>query len=112
MKRLEQISARMTELHEQIESLQNLQSAADESRHLQRELDELQALTQETPASLAARVRSIHQRHNEYDKAMRDLSGVICGWSYRSPRSIATGVDIPGSDSGGQHGTDACCGQV
>jgi len=75
MKRLEQISARMTELHEQIESLQNLRSAADESRHLQRELDELQALTQETPASLAARVRAIHQRHNEYDKAMRDLSG-------------------------------------
>jgi RNA polymerase primary sigma factor len=75
MKRLEQISARMSELHEQIESLQNLQSAADESRHLQRELDELQSLTQETPASLADRVRAINQRHNEYDKAMRDLSG-------------------------------------
>jgi len=74
MRQLEQISARMSELHEQIESLRNLQSAADESRHLQRELDELQSLTQETPVSLADRVRAINQRHSEYDKAMRDLS--------------------------------------
>ena len=75
MKRLEQISARMTELQEQVDSLRNLTSAVDERRHLQKELDELIALTRETPASMAARVQTIVQRHNEYDKAMRDLSG-------------------------------------
>jgi RNA polymerase primary sigma factor len=75
MKRLEQISARMTELQEQVDSLRNLTSAIDESRHLRKELDELIELTRETPGSMAARVRIIVQRHNEYDKAMRDLSG-------------------------------------
>jgi len=75
MKRVEQISARMTELQEQVDNLRNLTSAIDESRHLRKELDELIELTRETPASMATRVRIIVQRHNEYDKAMRDLSG-------------------------------------
>ncbi|MFM7055960.1 MAG: RNA polymerase sigma factor RpoD [Planctomycetota bacterium] len=75
MKRLEQISARMLELQEQITGLQNLASAADERRHLQKELDELIQLTRETPESLATAVSTIGQRYAEYDKAMRDLSG-------------------------------------
>ncbi|MFN9718955.1 MAG: RNA polymerase sigma factor RpoD [Planctomycetota bacterium] len=75
MKRLEQISNRMTELHEQISSLNNLSSATDERQHLRKELDDLMALTRETPESMAAQMKMIIQRHNEYDKAMRDLSG-------------------------------------
>lgn len=75
MKRLEQISNRMTELHEQIKNLRNLSSATDERQHLQKELDDLIALTRETPESMAAQMKMIIQRHNEYDKAMRDLSG-------------------------------------
>lgn len=75
MKRLEQISSRMTELHEQITSLRNLASAQDERICLQKELDDLMELTKETPESMAAQMLSIQQRHAEYDKAMRDLSG-------------------------------------
>jgi RNA polymerase primary sigma factor len=75
MKRLEQISNRMTELQEQIDNLRNLTSAVDERKHLQKELDDLIQLTQESPASMAAKMAVILQRHIEYDKAMRDLSG-------------------------------------
>jgi RNA polymerase primary sigma factor len=75
MKRMEQISMRMTELQEQIKSLHNLSSAADERRYLQKELDDLMALTKETPESMAAQMHTIQLRHGEYDKAMRDLSG-------------------------------------
>ena len=75
MKRMEQISNRMTELHEQINSLRNLSSAEDERRRLQKELDDLMELTKETPQSMAAQMHTIQQRHAEYDKAMRDLSG-------------------------------------
>ena len=75
MKRLEQISNRMTELHDQIANLRNLSSAKDEQTHLQKELDDLTALTMETPQSMAAHMQMIQQRHAEYDKAMRDLSG-------------------------------------
>lgn len=75
MKRLEQISNRMTELHEQISSLRNLTSATDERLHLQKEMDDLVALTRETPEAMAAHMQAILQRHAEYDKAMRDLSG-------------------------------------
>ncbi|MBL8809646.1 MAG: RNA polymerase sigma factor RpoD [Planctomycetaceae bacterium] len=75
MKRLEQISNRMTELQEQIDNLRNLTSAVDERKHLQKELDDLILLTQESPASMAAKMAIILQRHIEYDKAMRDLSG-------------------------------------
>ncbi|MDA1229354.1 MAG: RNA polymerase sigma factor RpoD [Planctomycetota bacterium] len=75
MKRMEQISNRMTELHEQINSLRNLSSAEDERQCLQKELDDLTELTKETPQSMAAQMLIIQQRHGEYDKAMRDLSG-------------------------------------
>ena len=75
MKRMEQISNRMTELYEQVNSLRNLSSAADERRCLQKELVDLMELTKETPQSMAAQMLTIQQRHAEYDKAMRDLSG-------------------------------------
>jgi len=75
MKRLEQISHRMTELQEQIRNLRNLSSAKDETRSMQKELDDLMGLTMETPDSLAVKMENILGRHAEYEKAMRDLSG-------------------------------------
>ncbi|MEX0718153.1 MAG: RNA polymerase sigma factor RpoD, partial [Planctomycetaceae bacterium] len=75
MKRLEQISERMTELEEQIGNLKNLKSAKDERANLQRELRDLMAMTLETPVSLRKRVASINRKFAEYEQAMRDLSG-------------------------------------
>lgn len=75
MKRLEQITLRMTELQEHITNLKNLDSARDETRSMQKELDDLIALTMESPDSMAIKMDAILQRHAEYEKAMRDLSG-------------------------------------
>ena len=75
MKRLEQISARMLDLQDQIENLRDLASAEDERRSMQKELHDLIDLTLETPHSLAAKMQSLQQRYEEYEQAMRDLSG-------------------------------------
>ncbi|MDB4614686.1 sigma-70 family RNA polymerase sigma factor, partial [bacterium] len=75
MKRLEQISERMLELQQQVKNLRNMESARDERSNLQRELDDLQKLTMETPDSLKVRVRKIHSRFHEYERSMRELSG-------------------------------------
>lgn len=75
MKRLQQISVRMLELEEQIANLKDLSSAEDECRHMQKELDDLIGLTLESPSSLAAKMEFLEGRYNEYEQAMRDLSG-------------------------------------
>eukprot|EP00913_Durusdinium_trenchii_P013354 g12535.t1 len=75
MKRLEQISFRMTEIEKQIKSLKRLKSAKDERANLQRELLDLMRMTQETPASLRARVECIEKRYGDYELSMRQLSG-------------------------------------
>jgi len=75
IKRLEQISARMTELQRQIDGIRNLKSARDERANLQRELLDLMNMTLETPESLRTRIESVQQRYGEYEQAMRDLSG-------------------------------------
>jgi RNA polymerase primary sigma factor len=75
MRRLGQICDRMSELEQQISSLKNLRSAKDERANLQRELRDLMAMTQETPASLRERVENIDARFAEYEQAMKDLSG-------------------------------------
>jgi len=75
MKRLQQISARMLELQDQIGNLQNLVSAEDEMRSMQKELHDLCDLTLETPNSLAAKMETLQARYEEYEQAMRDLSG-------------------------------------
>ena len=75
MKRLSQISFRMTELEQQIEHLKRLKSAKDERANLQRELYDLMLMTLETPASLRARIESIDSRFASYEHAMRELSG-------------------------------------
>ena len=75
MKRLQQISVRMLELQEQILNLRNLSSAEDELRSIEKELHDLCDLTLETPNSLAAKMETLLVRYEEYEQAMRDLSG-------------------------------------
>jgi len=75
LKRLEQISFRMTELEEQIRSLKRLKSAKDERANLKHELNDLMLMTQETPQSLRKRFDQIQTRNASYEQAMRDLSG-------------------------------------
>lgn len=75
MKRLQQISARMIDLQDQICNLQNLDSAKDERAAMQKELDDLVCLTMESPNSLAEKMEFLQGRYEEYEKAMRDLSG-------------------------------------
>jgi len=75
MKRLQQISARMTDLQDQIRNLQDLDSAQDERSAMQKELDDLICLTMESPNSLAEKMEFLQQRYEEYEQAMRDLSG-------------------------------------
>ncbi|APZ92752.1 RNA polymerase sigma factor RpoD [Fuerstiella marisgermanici] len=75
MKRLEQISARMLDLQDQINNLKDLSSAEDERKCMQKELHDLIDLTMETPNSLAAKMEALALRYEEYEQAMRDLSG-------------------------------------
>lgn len=75
MKRLEQISVRMLELQDQINNLKDLPSAEDELHSMQKELYDLIDLTLETPNSLAAKMATLATRYENYEKAMRDLSG-------------------------------------
>jgi len=75
LRRLEQISLRMSELERQIDGLKNLKSARDERANLQRELQDLVQLTLETPAELRRRLQSIETRFGAYEQAMRELSG-------------------------------------
>lgn len=75
MKRLQQISVRMLELQEQILNLRNLSSAEDELRSIEKELHDLCDLTLETPNSLAVKMENLLGRYEEYEQAMRDLSG-------------------------------------
>ncbi|MCP4783647.1 MAG: RNA polymerase sigma factor RpoD [Fuerstiella sp.] len=75
MKRLEQISARMLDLQDQINNLKDLTSAEDERVSMQKELHDLIDLTLETPNSLGAKMENLALRYEEYEQAMRDLSG-------------------------------------
>ncbi len=75
MKRLQQISARMVDLQDQIRNLENLDSARDERIAMQKELEDLISLTMESPNSLAEKMEFLQDRYEEYEQAMRDLSG-------------------------------------
>ena len=75
MKRLEQISARMLDLQDQINNLKDLPSAEDELQSMEKELHDLIDLTLETPNSLAAKMATLATRYEDYEQAMRDLSG-------------------------------------
>jgi len=75
MKKLEQISERMTELETQFEELRDIRAAKDDRANLQKELTDLMQMTLEEPASLRKRVDSMRVRFIEYEDAKRALSG-------------------------------------
>jgi RNA polymerase primary sigma factor len=77
MKKMEQISARMTEIEEQLHRLKNSRAAKDKEdrANLDAELKDLMRLTLEDPASLRKRVRVMNARFDEYELAKKQLSG-------------------------------------
>ncbi|WP_459558118.1 sigma-70 family RNA polymerase sigma factor [Lacunimicrobium album] len=75
LRKMEQISRRMTELHRRLLTLKGERADKDERANAQKELQDLMQLTFETPESLHKRVRSIRERYAAYEQAMRDLSG-------------------------------------
>ena len=77
MKRLQQIGERMTELERRLSRIRRVQTpaAADERGNIQNELRDLMLMTLDTPASLRDRMRVVQARFDEYEQAMRDLSG-------------------------------------
>ncbi|MFL5329668.1 MAG: RNA polymerase sigma factor RpoD [Gemmataceae bacterium] len=75
MKKLEQISQRMTELEAQIAALAGVRTAKEERASLAVELEDLERMTLEEPFSLAKRVRIMLDRFNQYEEAKRSLSG-------------------------------------
>lgn len=74
-RRLEQISRRMCEIESQLVRLKDLRGAKDERANLQKELEDLQNTTLETPQSLRVRMRSVQARFSAYEQSMRELSG-------------------------------------
>ncbi len=75
MKKLEQISARMDELEQQIEELKGNRAAKEDRANLEKELHDYAMHTLEEPASLRKRVEIVRKRFAEYEQAKRDLSG-------------------------------------
>ena len=75
MKKLEQISARMTDLQEQLETLRKTKGNREDRANIERELRDLMLMTLETPASLAKRTEVMRKRFTEYEQAKRELSG-------------------------------------
>src|SRR5262249_8561298 len=75
MKKLEQISERMTELEKEIEDLRPNRQLKEERANLQKELRDLMVITLEEPESLRKRVLSMADRFKEYEDAKRALSG-------------------------------------
>jgi RNA polymerase primary sigma factor len=75
MKKLEQISVRMTELEEQVEGLKGNRAAKEDRVSLEKELNDYMMQTLEEPAGLRKRVEIVRKRFTEYEQAKRDLSG-------------------------------------
>jgi RNA polymerase primary sigma factor len=77
MKKLGQISERMTELERRLNRIRRVEtpSAMEEKVAIQAELKDLMLITLDTPATLRDRVRRINRRFGEYERAMQDLSG-------------------------------------
>ncbi len=75
MKKLEQISVRMTELEGQIEDLKDNRSAKEDRVNFEKELQDYMMQTLEEPMGLRKRVEIVRKRFTEYEQAKRDLSG-------------------------------------
>jgi RNA polymerase primary sigma factor len=74
LKKLEQISSRMSQLEKWLRD-PRIKNLKDDRANLQKELNDLMQTTLETPASLRAKLKLIFKRYGEYEQAMRDLSG-------------------------------------
>jgi RNA polymerase primary sigma factor len=74
MKRLEQISERMTELEQRLNRIRTFDVGNSDKAAIQNELRDLMITTLETPASLRERVKRVKSRFFDYEQAMRDLS--------------------------------------
>jgi RNA polymerase primary sigma factor len=75
MKRLENISERMTEVVQQLQDVRHGRGCKEDLGNLRKELKDLMLMTLETPASLARRVQNMYARFREYELAKRELSG-------------------------------------
>ena len=75
MKKLEQISARMSDLEESVDALRGNRTVKDERANLEKELQDLMLITLEEPHSLRRRVQIMKTRFGEYEQAKRELSG-------------------------------------
>jgi RNA polymerase primary sigma factor len=75
MKRLEQVSARMSELMVQLKAHRAGRGGKEDRANLQKELKDLMRITLETPESLRRRVEAMNSRFREYEQAKRELSG-------------------------------------
>jgi len=75
MKKMEQIGGRMTELEDGVTALRGNRAAREEKSNLEKELQDLQLITLEEPASLRKRIAVMKQRFLEYEQAKRELSG-------------------------------------
>ena len=73
--RLEQVSRRMDELEQQIRSLRRSRGNSDELQRSERELHDLTLMTQESPESLRARLRTIQERFAVWTEAKQEMSG-------------------------------------
>jgi RNA polymerase primary sigma factor len=75
MKKLEQISHRMTELEHHIVELDGERAAREDRATLEKELRDLMLMTLEDAGSLQRRMESVRERFAEYEQSKRDLSG-------------------------------------
>jgi len=75
MKRLEQVSSRMSELVCQLQDHRAGRGGKEDRANLQKELKDLMRITLETPESLRRRVEAMNCRYREYEQAKRELSG-------------------------------------
>ncbi len=75
MKRMRQICDRMLDLERQIERLKRQSRNNADLQLAQRELQELQEMTLETPQSLLQRVEEVNRRFEAWTKAKQQLSG-------------------------------------
>ncbi len=75
MKRLEQISARMSELVFLLKEYRAGRTGKEDRANLVKELKDLMRITLETPGSLVRRVEVMNVRFRKYEQAKRELSG-------------------------------------
>jgi RNA polymerase primary sigma factor len=75
MRRLEQVAAKMIELHHEIHNHKHGRGGKEDLANLQKELKDFMFMTLETPTSLATRVVEMNSRFKEYEQAKRELSG-------------------------------------